>query len=315
MQKKLVVGIILGICILSLVIALAVEPGEKPLISGPKYDNAIGLISIEGPITGGDVGGLFEVSAGAESIMEQLREAAKDKSLKAVIIRINSPGGTVAASQEIGEEVEKVRKAGKKVVISMGDVAASGGYWIAAKGDKIVANPGTVTGSIGVIMESLNMSDLYNKVGIADQSIKSGAHKDMGSPSRPLTQEEKVILQSMVDDMFNQFVDVVAKGRRMKREDVLKIADGRVFTGRQAKSLGLVDELGNYYDAVRLTAKLAGIKGEPEVVELKPKDPWASFFGKAMLSFGIRDYEGILKAAETRDLPRYMLLWPDLLRR
>lgn len=316
MRKKAVVGIIVGICMLSLVVALVVNPeADQPLLSARNTGKTIGVIHIEGPIIGGSTtGGLFEAVSGADTIMQQLRDAAKNDALKAVILRINSPGGTVAASQEIGEEVEKLKKSGKKVVISMGDVAASGGYWIAAKGDRIVANPGTVTGSIGVIMESMNMAELYDKIGIDDQTIKSGAHKDMGSTARPLTQEEKAILQAMVDDMYQQFVDVVAKGRKIEREKVLGMADGRVFTGRQAKELGLVDELGNYYDAIRVTAKLAGIKGEPEVIELGPQDPWSNLFGRAMLK-GVfsNGYNNVFKAFQLEGFNKYLLLRPEFI--
>lgn len=279
MNKKAVIGVIIGVCLLSLVMALVAKPSGGEFQTGT---DAIGVIYIEGTIVGGkDNGGLFESSAASETIMDQLRQAGKDSSLKAIILRINSPGGSVGASQEIGEEVDRLRKSGKKIVVSMGDVAASGGYWIAAKADKIVANPGTLTGSIGVIMESMEYSGLYNKLGVTDQTIKSGAHKDIGSSSRPLTPEERSILQTMVNDMYNQFVDVVATGRKLPRKEVLKIADGRVLTGQQAKALGLVDSLGNYYDAVSLAAKMGGIKGEPKIVELGSEDPWSKILGKA----------------------------------
>jgi protease-4 len=156
----------------------------------------------------------------------------------------------------------------------MGDVAASGAYWIAAGADRIVADPATVTGSIGVLIETIQVTGLYGKIGVNKEVVKSGPFKDMGSESRPMTAEERTILQKMVDDIYDQFVDRVAQGRNMRREQVLVLADGRVFTGRQAKSAGLVDELGDFRDAVREAGRLAGIKGEPEVTDLGPTNFW-----------------------------------------
>jgi len=212
--------------------------------------------------------------AGSEAIMEQLRRAADDPSVKAVVLRLNTPGGTAAASQEIALEVDRLRKAGKKVVASMGDVAASGGYWIACRCDKIVANPGTITGSIGVIMETQNLQGLYEKLGVDPVVFKSGPHKDMGSTSRVVTEQEQQIFQSMVDDMYKQFVETVSEGRGIDQAQVREVADGRVFTGSQAMENGLVDDLGNYYDAIDIAADLAGIRGEPEVINLSPEYPW-----------------------------------------
>lgn len=261
---------------LSVVFAVLSKPSG---MTGAQGSGRIGVIHVEGLITGSSSsGGFMGVSAAAPSLMKQLKEAREDKGIKAVLIRINSPGGSAAASQEIGQEIDKIRKEGKKVVASMGDVAASGGYWIAAKADRIIADPATMTGSIGVIMETENMQELFDKIGISPQTIKSGPFKDMGSPSRPMTDEERNILQSMVDDIYQQFVDVVAEGRKMDRDKVLELADGRIFTGRQAKEKGLVDELGNYYDAVDLTAELAGIKGEPVLIEYGRRTPFEMFF-------------------------------------
>lgn len=279
MKKKLVIGIIAGIIVVSLIAAALANPSNA---GHRKKGERIGLIYVEGTITGsGEGSGLFGVSASGRTIMEQLRKAQKDDSIKAVLIRINSPGGSSAASQEIGVEVDKLRQSGKIVVASMGDVAASGGYWIAAKADKIIADPATMTGSIGVIMDLQNMQELYEKIGISTQPIKSGPFKDMGSSTRPMTPAERAIFQAMVDDIYQQFVDVVAKGRKMDRKKVLELADGRVFTGRQAKQNGLVDELGNYYDAVEYTAKIAGIKGEPEIYQLGPVSPFEMLLGGA----------------------------------
>ncbi|WP_418791153.1 signal peptide peptidase SppA [Phosphitispora sp. TUW77] len=275
-NKKIVVGLIAGIILLSLVAAIVSGPESKDKVSGGEV---IGVIYVEGVISGSrGEGSVFSTGmASGHSIMEQLREAGEDNGVKAVLLRINSPGGSAAASQEIGNELDKLRKQGKIVVASMGDVAASGGYWLAAKADKIVADPATLTGSIGVIMETQSLQELFDKIGITPETIKSGAHKDMGSVNRPLTPEERDILQHMVDDIYQQFVDVVAEGRKMEREKVLELADGRIFTGRQAKEKGLVDELGNYYDAIKITGELAGIKGEPVIREFGYQSPFEKF--------------------------------------
>jgi len=203
-------------------------------------------------------------------IIEELRDYSKNNSIKAVVIRVDSPGGAVAPSQEIYEEILKIKEI-KKIIVSMGTVAASGGYYISAPADKIVANAGTLTGSIGVIMELPNISGLMQKIGVETQVIKSGEHKDIASMFKALKPEEKQILQDVLDDVHNQFIIAVSKGRNMKFEEIKKLADGRIFTGRMAKELGLVDELGNLQDAIMLAGKLTGIKGEPEVVQKKEK--------------------------------------------
>lgn len=203
-------------------------------------------------------------------IIEELRDYSKNNSIKAIIIRVDSPGGAVAPSQEIYEEILKIKEK-KKIIVSMGTVAASGGYYISAPADKIVANAGTLTGSIGVIMELPNISGLMQKIGVETQVIKSGEHKDIASVFKALKSEEKQILQNVLDDVHNQFIIAVSEGRKMKFEEIKKLADGRIFTGRMAKELGLVDELGNLQDAIMLAGKLAGIKGEPEVVQKKEK--------------------------------------------
>ena len=202
------------------------------------------------------------------SVIEELKGYAEDASIKAIVLRIDSPGGAVAPSQEIHEEILKAKK-NKKVIVSMGTVAASGGYYISAPADKIVANAGTLTGSIGVIMELPNIEGLMKKIGVETQIVKSGRHKDIASVFRSMTPEEKQILQTVLDDVHNQFISAVSEGRGMKFEDIRTIADGRIFTGRMAKEIGLVDELGNLQDAIMLAGKLTGIKGEPKVVTKK----------------------------------------------
>ncbi len=218
----------------------------------------IALVRIEGPI----------VSSG--SAIEQLRKYRKDSSVKAIVLRVDSPGGAVGPSQEIYEEVGKLVKV-KPVVVSMGSVAASGGYYLSAPATKIYANPGTVTGSIGVIMEIPNFKGLMDKVGIRTEVIKSGKHKDLASVFRGIGKGDRAILQGVLDDVHDQFIRAVSEGRGIPYKRVREIADGRVFTGRQAKAVGLVDALGNMQDAIMEAARLGGIKGEPNVVSKKEK--------------------------------------------
>jgi protease-4 len=207
--------------------------------------------------------------ADSESTIEQLKKFAKDDSVKAIVLRINSPGGGVGPSQEIYEEVRKLK--GKKIVVaSMGALAASGGYYIACASQKIFANPGTITGSIGVIMQFVNVKDLIEKIGLKGMTVKSGAFKDIGSPVREMRPEERELLQGVIDNVHSQFIAAVVEGRKMERDKVVRIADGRIFSGEQAKAIGLVDALGNLEDAVTEAGKMANIPGEPRVV-MPPK--------------------------------------------
>jgi protease-4 len=209
----------------------------------------------------------------AKTVNRHLKQYAEDSRVKAIILRIDSPGGGVSASQEIYREVKRAREK-KKIVVSMASVAASGGYYIACPADKIFANPGTVTGSIGVIAEWFNYKGLAEWAKLKPVVFKSGEFKDTGSPTRELTEADKKYFQGMIDELYNQFVTAVTEGRQGKgetgaqltREMVVKLADGRVYTGETAKKNGLVDEIGNYEDVVKATAILAKIKGEPQVV-------------------------------------------------
>ena len=218
----------------------------------------VALIRVEGPILD------------SKNTIDELKEHLKDPSIKAIIMRIDSPGGAVAPSQEIYEEVRKAATK-KKIVVSMGSVAASGGYYIASPATRIIANPGTLTGSIGVIMEIPNFAGLMNKLGIKSEVVKSGRHKDIASVFRGIKKEDREILQNVLDNVHDQFILAVAEGRKMLLEDVRKIADGRIFTGEQALKVGLIDEIGNLEDAVKVAGKLSGIKGEPEVVSKKER--------------------------------------------
>lgn len=203
----------------------------------------------------------------AKPVVDQLKKYGDTDSIKAVLLRIDSPGGGVAASQEIYSEVLRLReKKGKIVVASMASTGASGAYYIACACDKIVANAGTVTGSIGVITEWYNYGDLIKWAKLKSVVFKSGEFKDTGSPVRDLTDNEKKYLQNLVDDLYGQFTAAVAKGRKMDLALVKSLADGRVYTGMDAKEKKLIDEVGTFHDAVELTAKLANISGEPKLV-------------------------------------------------
>ncbi|MEW6324919.1 MAG: signal peptide peptidase SppA [Nitrospirota bacterium] len=211
------------------------------------------------------------VIADAKETLGELERYANNPSVPALVLRIDSPGGAVVPAQEIYDAVNRLRtKYGKKVVVSMGSVAASGGYYIAAASDKIVASPGSLTGSIGVIMEIPNVEGLMKKVGVQSVVIKSGRNKDVGSPFRQMKPEERALLQAVLDDVHHQFIEAVAKGRGLDVVDVTRLADGRIFTGRQAQTMGLVDQLGGLRDAIDEAAALAKIEGEPEVLESEP---------------------------------------------
>lgn len=232
--------------------SLAFSFGRWERLGGSK----VALITVEGVILD------------SKEVIAQLEKYRTNPTVKAIVLRINSPGGGVAPSQEIYEEILKTRQTNKKpIVTSMGSVAASGGYYIAAATDLIIANPGTITGSIGVLLQVPNISGLMQKIGVKSVVVKSGRHKDLASPTRDMTESERQILQGMLDDVHGQFIDVVAKDRQLDREKVEAIADGRIFSGREAQSIGLVDQLGNLQDAIERAGTLAGIRGKPTVIE------------------------------------------------
>ncbi len=213
----------------------------------------------------------------SEQVVEELTDYAGDSSIKAIVLRIDSPGGGVVVSQEIFNAVKNAKKEGKKVVASLGTVAASGGYYVAAAADKIVANPGTLTGSIGVKMEFANIEKLLEKIGVKGMVVKSGEYKDVGSPFREMTDQEKKLLQDVIDDVHSQFIEAVAEGRNLQPAEVRTLADGRIFTGRQALELKLVDQLGDLADSIQVAGKLVGIKGKPRVVEKRKRIPFFDY--------------------------------------
>jgi protease-4 len=220
--------------------------------------------------TGGQKIALVELNEpiiSSESIVRQFKKYRENRSVKAIVFRVESPGGGVAASQEMYEEVKKTRDSGKPVVVSMGAVAASGGYYVSLGANRIVANPGTLTGSIGVIFQFLHVNELMKKLGIDESTFKSGRLKDSGSPFRKTTPEDQRYFQGLITDVYDQFINVVATERKLDIKYVKRFADGRVFTGRQARELGFVDTLGTLENAVSIAAKMGGIDGTPRVIK------------------------------------------------
>lgn len=222
-----------------------------------KSNKGVGLIEVKGMILD------------SKETIRQLRYFLKEDAVKVVVLRVDSPGGIVAPSQEIYSEVKKFA-AKKKIIVSMGSLAASGGYYISAPSTMIFANPGTITASIGVILKLSNIESLMDKIGIKSYTLKTGKYKDSGSPVRQFSAEDRAMLQSVIDNTHQQFVRAVAEGRKLPIEDVRKIADGRILSGEQAMALKLVDRLGTLQDAIEEAGRLAGISGEPELL-LPPK--------------------------------------------
>lgn len=241
----------------------------------------IGVIYISGVIhSGRSAGGFFgEDTAGSDSLVRLIEKAGRDDGIRAIVVRVNSPGGSAAASQEIFNALKRAReKSDKLIVVSMGDVAASGGYYISAAADVIYANPATLTGSIGVIMSLLNYQGLFDKLGLSEKTIKSVEHKDIGSPYREMTEQERMILQKAVDSIHVQFLKAVAEGRKMKLQDVAKIADGSIYTGEQALEIKLVDRLGGMQDAIEYAAKKTGLGLPPKIDYLQSDRPFSFLF-------------------------------------
>jgi len=245
--------VILGVLALLLGVTAAIAVMLFAPSSALPFSDKIGVIPINGTISD------------SVEITSQLVKFRKDRGIKAIILRIDSPGGGVGPTQEIYQEVRRIAQT-KKVVASLGGVAASGGYYIAVGANKIVANPGTITGSIGAFMQFVRLEDLFSKLGINFEVLKSGEFKDIGSPHRKMTERDRSLINALLADIQSQFVEEVARGRTLSVEKVLEIADGRIFSGARAKELGLVDILGNFQDAVELVKEMAGIKGDPTLV-------------------------------------------------
>lgn len=247
------------------------RPGGEGFGFGPR----VAVVELEGIIV--DTSDLVRV----------LQEHRANPLVRAVVIRINSPGGVVAPTQELHTALVRVREAGKPVVASLGAVAASGGYYVAVAADRIYANPGTVTGSIGVIMQMANLENLFKKVGVDWVVVKSGQFKDLGNVARPMTPEERRLLQAVLDDVHAQFVAAIAEGRKLDRVEVVTMADGRIFSGAQAKANRMVDELGGLEDAVNGAASLAGLPSPPRVLFPRRRFSISEFLRSQLVLLGI----------------------------
>jgi protease IV len=270
-KRDIVIGVIIAASALIVLVFFAIS-----MIGTFSYNDNFEFSGISGGNIGVvEVEGVINDTYGAQ-VIRQIDHFAKTGSIKAIILKINSPGGAVAPSQEMYDAVLRARKE-KPVIADLSSVAASGGYYVACAADRIVANPGTLTGSIGVIFEYYTFKGLMDKVGIGTEVVKSGELKDVGSMSRPMTEKEKKMLNSVVMDTYDQFVSAISLNREMEREKVLAIADGSVFTGQQAVSLGLVDTLGGFFEAVNIAAEMANIKGEPNLVRRTTRDKTSVF--------------------------------------
>jgi protease-4 len=252
--RVVLLTILLYVGILGLFLAVVSAILRAPESGGLAFGPRVAVVELEGIIL--DV----------DDILRDLKSHRDNPLVRAVVVRINSPGGVVAPTQELYRSLQQLRQAGKPVVASLGAVAASGGYYVAVAADSIYANPGTLTGSIGVVMQMANVETLMKKVGVEYIVVKAGQFKDIGNFSRPMTPDERRVLQTLLDDVHRQFIDAVAEGRKLDRRRVVQFADGRVFSGAQAKSLAMIDELGGLEEAVNRAAKLAGLDVPPRVV-------------------------------------------------
>jgi protease-4 len=284
-RSVLLAGSLLVLILVALLGSIAWFSHMRGREAGLMFGEKVGVLEVKGVI------------ANVQPTIEELAKFRRDGSVKAVVVRIESPGGGVSPSQELYQEIRRTVRE-KPVVVSMGSVAASGGYYIACAAQKIYANPGTITGSIGVILEFTNFEELLKKIGFRMEVVKSGRYKDVGNPGREMTAEERAYLQAMVDNVHQQFVRDVARGRRMKVEKVREVADGRIFTGEQAMELGLVDELGNLKDAINAAAKMAAIEGEPKIVypEKEKKSVFDYLFDRITekIANNVQPYMGLL---------------------
>jgi len=279
MKKR---AIIISVSVLALIAAILIP---FILIPRPAVDK-IAIIPLSGTITTGDSSLLSGSVITPKLVRDYLTKAEEDKAVKAIILRIESPGGEIAPCQEILWEIERVSET-KTIVVSMGGTAASGGYYISTKADKIVALPTTMTGSIGVISQIMNIEGLLEKLGIQIETYKGGKYKDMYRGFREMTQEEKEIMQGMIDEYYELFIEVVAEGRGLNKEEVRNLATGQIYTGTEAKELGLIDELGDLDTAIDLTAEIAGIE-----------DPIVEYYRKPGLT--LRSLLGFVDAIRVR---------------
>ncbi|MDD5131200.1 MAG: signal peptide peptidase SppA [bacterium] len=310
-RKTLFTYILLGLCGLSVLLGLVLVFKQSPVSSFKESSKlelpslgkeGIAIVYIYGEIFVERQYSMFPgFLSGSDAIVDRLRKIDKNKYIKAVVLRINSPGGSTGASQEIYEEVKKLRQNGKKIVVSMGDVGASGAYYISCAADRIVANPSTITGSIGVIFNFGNMQELFKKIGVKMEVVKSGKSKDIGAYWRSPDEAEKKLLQGLIDNSYEQFIKVIVDGRKMTYDQVKQLADGSIFTGEQALNKGLIDQLGNLPDAIQVAADLAGLKGEPYIIkDYSPMEKVFEIFGHKTEENSLAQFTKVLDRSDTR---------------
>lgn len=286
---------------------------EEEIILEGKSNSQIAVLNVSGVIQGGDGGSVFAPAEyNQQDLLNKIYYAAEKNSVKAIVIEIDSPGGAVFETAQIHRAlIEMQEQYEKPIYVSMGSMAASGGYYIAAPADKIFAEPSTLTGSIGVIMESINYSKLAEKYGVDFNTIKSGKHKDIMSPSKEMTTDEREILQSIIDEMYDDFVNVIVDGRGLDEKKVREISDGRIYTGRQAKTVGLVDEIGSLDDTIYTLMEDYNLEGS-QVIAFNSVESFFNIFKVNIPSvFGTNnsELEKIMGLLEQSDKPRAMYLY------
>jgi len=287
-----------------------VQPLQETKVSG-KGRQKILLLDISGVINEEEGGGIAPKPNMVSRVKEELTKASADPNVRGVVLRINSPGGTVTASDIIYQEVENFKKrTGRKVVASILDIGASGAYYISMAADRILANPTSVTGSIGVIMLHVNVQGLLEKIGVTTQAIKSGPHKDMGSPLKPLAPEDRELLQGVIDDLYARFLGVVQSGRpQLSPDQVRTLADGRVYTADQALKAGLVDEIGYLEQGIEEAKKLAGLKDAEVIMYIRPDEAKGTIYAQASALLNPPPLGVDLKRIFDLKSPKFMYLW------
>lgn len=315
MRSRFAVVLLVGLLMPGCTFNFPLFPGPGPLQEtqvGGKGSAKVLLIEISGVISSHDGDGLMPTPSLVASVKEQLTRATQDENVKAVVLRINTPGGTVTASDIIHHELKAFKAARKiPIVASIMDVGASGGYYIAAAADTVLAHPSSVTGSIGVIMLTVNARGLLEKVGVEATAVTSGPRKDMGSPFRTMTAEERTIFQGLIDSFYQRFLSIVQDGRpNLQMDQIKKLADGRIYTGDQAKAAGLVDEIGYLEDAIGLAKKKAGLTEARVVTYKRPGEYSNNVYSKLMapsplVSLGNLDLMSFVRGGT----PQFMYLW------
>ena len=307
----LLVGLLMPACTFNFPLLPSPGPLEETQIGGAGKAKVL-LIEISGVISSQDGDGLIPKPSLIASVKEQLTRASQDENVKAVVLRINTPGGTVTASDILHHEFKSFKASRKiPIIASIMDVGASGGYYVAAAADTVMAHPSSVTGSIGVIMLTVNARGLLEKVGLEATAVTSGPRKDMGSPFRTMTTEERAIFQGLIDSFYERFLSVVQEGRpNLQMDQIKKLADGRIYTGDQAKASGLVDEIGYLDDAVQLAKKKAGLTEARVVTYTRPGEYSNNMYSKLMApsplaSLGNLDLMSFVRGGT----PQFMYLW------